>query len=269
MEFPDEIKDGHFLFHHWLWQHIWQRKEHKKIVELFEIARKRGEAEKCVVTANDLKRLQRCWYFISDVNIGEHSNMEDTCFFPVLKECLLQIRKQKNDQKVGEEEKGEEEEEKDEEVNKTELDEIEATHPILVKTMADISKQFAELAEAESVSEEDYTTLFTSVKSFVKLYGEHSHEEEDTLVPLVKQHMPLGQQKIVGDKIRDYVKGMDCASFALLMFRDTVAEIPREKQRFDNFFPFILRWGVLPVLAYTDALYSEYQALFVKTWPSK
>ena len=51
-------------------------------------------------------------------------------------------------------------------------------------------------------------------------------------------------------------------SLQLLMFRDTVSTIPIEKDRFDNFFPFFLRWVLLPIWSVSDPLYKEYYTLF-------
>eukprot|EP01104_Vermistella_antarctica_P003072 TRINITY_DN1322_c0_g2_i3.p1 TRINITY_DN1322_c0_g2~~TRINITY_DN1322_c0_g2_i3.p1 ORF type:complete len:335 (-),score=116.55 TRINITY_DN1322_c0_g2_i3:327-1277(-) len=263
-ETPKKEEEGVFLFHHWLWQHIWQANEHTKFKEMLARLNARAEAVPAAapaeaegesasapvapqqeqgITQAHFKTLARAWYFVCDVNLIPHAQLEDDCFYPQLKESL---------EKVG--------------VSTASLDEIESQHPAIEAQMKEITELLAKLAAGDvEESKAQLPDLTSKVTTFFDAYAAHAKEEETTLVPLVRNHMPEADQKVVGLKVKEYVKQWPQAKFALLMFRDTVSVIPTEKDRFENFFPWFLRIVLMNIWSFTDDHYSEYKKLFGST----
>jgi len=228
-----EKVDGPFLFHHWLWQHVWQRKEHKQFLELIECVKKTNSRSEFA------RRLGRAWTFVCDINLGSHQKMEDECFFPEVQKA------------VGPE-------------GQRQVAVLEKQHEALHKELESVTA--AVQVVVNDPSNDALDALLAQAEKFFTDYALHIEQEENVLVPLAKREMSVETQRQVGANIKAFLKGMDSAKFLLLQLRDTVQDIPSEKERFDNFFPAFLRFVLLPIWSWTDGLYSEYYNLFVQPW---
>jgi len=63
--------EGPFLWHHWVWQHMQQRKEQNKFLELCELVKDRKK-EHPNLFKSDLSRLVDAWHFVAQVSIVGH-----------------------------------------------------------------------------------------------------------------------------------------------------------------------------------------------------
>ena len=62
---------GPFIWYHWIWQHMQQRTEQKKFLEICELVKDRKKNHPNLFKG-DLQRLAEAWHFVATVSIENH-----------------------------------------------------------------------------------------------------------------------------------------------------------------------------------------------------
>jgi Hemerythrin HHE cation binding domain len=229
--------EGVFLFHHWLLMHTVQHREQSAFLSLCARAKQSR-------SIGDIERVQRAWHYIVE-SIRVHQALEDECFYPELEQALAG-----HDGEL------------------STLEDIESQHPNVGKLLAETGDRVGALQVA-SGSDDDgdvvgdaIDAVVDSAREFRDAYARHSGDEENRLVPIIKRLMPLERQKQAGANVSAFMKDNPAGPFWLLQFRHVVESIPREKERFDSFFPFFLRWVLLPLWSVTNDTWKGYVDIF-------
>lgn len=136
----------------------------------------------------------------------------------------------------------------------------EAVVASLNSTHLELDAKANEIAEALRTSQPREHALGL-LGEWQSLLQTHMDEEEQHLTPLISS-MPKAELSALSDVLKTTGEDAPGAKMILCLFRDLAASGGVVQSVYDNSFPMILRYGVIPMLSNIDTQYAEHRRIF-------